>query len=271
MLRALLAPLLAILADTEKRKHTGLTMNDPNEQIQAAPRSVPQKRTRSAGTLFGFLAGIPFGMLTAAVSCWIVDDGDFWRIALYGAIIGSLGGAVIGFSERTLRGELARPDIATFIGATFGLLPAILILGLSNGFAGRLFIGILFAGPMAGLLIGAVYDRIFEAIMQKSWSSAIGFAICGVGLCVGGVFLIDAYGGPDPKKVAQDAQKLIAEHWAIDPGMEGVKIDAIKLTHRENRTFTGIMDVSVHGREMQYDVEVEVRRGTIKPRWIPRN
>src|SRR3989442_227881 len=181
---------------------------EPDHQIQATSSATsapppdaldrPQgnditgrQRTRLGGTVFGALAGIPLGGLVSAVCCWLTDFGDYaWEGALVGALLGLGGGAGIGFLERTIRGDLLNPEIATIISGIFGLLVALLLLaGLGEDVAGKfrafLFLGILCAGPAGGLLVGAFLDRAPEASRQGSWGWAIGFAGFAIVACAG--------------------------------------------------------------------------------------
>jgi hypothetical protein len=261
------------------------SMNDSSEQIQsslgatsaslsippAEALAAPRSRTRVAGGLFGAFVGAPIGMLTAAVVCWIADEGDYWQIAQYGAIIGPLPGAAIGYVERTWRGDLAIANVATFIGPIFGLLPAALIFFFSSTAPSvRLVAGVICAGPMAGLIIGAIFDRAFEESTQKSWLAAIGFAAFGIGLCISGVLLIHRYGGADPLDVAHDTRPLILDQWANDPDLRRAKIVRIELTRKDLRTFSGFFEASLDGRPATFDIEVEVNRGIIQAKWLLR-
>src|SRR5262249_3273299 len=135
----------------------------PGQQIQTEPtasvppgRISPRSRTRLAGSLLGSLAGILLGAQAGAGALWLADYGDYgWTGALCGAAAGIVGGAVIGFLERALRGDLVRPDVATITGAVFGAAIALIILllalgGAYNRVSARLLLGILFIPPAAG-------------------------------------------------------------------------------------------------------------------------
>src|SRR5262245_58717163 len=102
------------------------TPASPSSQTQSSSLSPAGVRTRRAGTVFGAFAGLLLGALLIGICGWLA--GFLWPGVLIGAIIGPVGGAVIGYVERTRRGDLVRPDIATIIGLAYGLLPSLLIV-----------------------------------------------------------------------------------------------------------------------------------------------
>jgi hypothetical protein len=227
---------------------------------------------RLSGTLFGALAGIPLGALTVAIGAWIADFGDHaWEAALYGAGGGVFGGALIGFIERTIRGDLAKPDIATWIGGIFGLAIAPLMLLVIHGGTVYVIVGILFTGPMGGLLCGAMLDRAHDASMRRWWSSAIGFGGFAIAACVAIVFSISEYTDPAPEIVARDARKLIHDHWHADPELKEATIRKIALDPPVHRTYTGTMEAVLAGKTQRFDLQVYVRHDEIKAEWFPRD
>ena len=108
------------------------------------------------------------GGFVGCVSCWLVGALDYlWPVALIGAMIGLVGGVPFGLMHRKRQSQVAETNLATMIGATFGLVPALLILlggvGVVQGkFSGLLMMGAMCAGPMIGLMIGGLLDRFYE-------------------------------------------------------------------------------------------------------------
>jgi hypothetical protein len=150
-------------------------MKDPEEE------SPPQQalQTMPSGMLFGGFVGLLMGSLVAAACCWISGLMDFVRgWVLAGALVGSMSGFFIGIHERKRHGDLPKTNLATIICMVFGLLPALLIalggIGLVRGkFSGLLCLGAVSAGPMAGLLIGGLLDRIYEGFLQRRWKRTL--------------------------------------------------------------------------------------------------
>lgn len=143
------------------------------------------------------LAGIPMGAVALGVCAWMLDYGDYvWQIAGAGALIGAVIGVIVGQIERQIRGELSKPDIATYLGMILGLFPGILVLGGIFGFIGSggatvyIWTSLFLAGPMSGLLIGAMLDRANEFASKRNWISAILLACAAVAACGAPLFLI---------------------------------------------------------------------------------
>lgn len=222
-------------------------------------------RTRLAGTFFGACVGIPLGALVAAVCCWLTDYGDYaWQAVVYGAISGIIGGAIIGFFERWIRGDLAKADVGTFVGIIFGLLIAFFLLAvLGIPFAGRALIGLLFIGPMAGLIFGAVFDRMYESAGQQQWLTAIQFGGFGL-IAIGGiVFLVAEQSDPDLNEVAKAAQKAMYVH----PEFQGGVIRNLKLQHSEHRVYLGSMEVTFGNEIVHFDLEIQYRHEKVVVQW----
>src|ERR1019366_2643960 len=106
------------------------------------------------------------------------------------------------------------------------VLGPLVVLGINSGGGGFSFmvlIGALCAGPMGGLLFGALFDRAYDSWSRREWVTAVGFAVFGMAACVGIVFLIAATDDPDAKEVAKDTRRLVAEIWQHDPKMREAK------------------------------------------------
>jgi hypothetical protein len=86
--------------------------------------------------------------------------------------IGTIGGGILGVRHRRGRNDLISSELGTTVCILYALLPALLILlggtGIIRGkLFGMLALGAAFAGPMAGLLVGGLLDRIYEGILRR--------------------------------------------------------------------------------------------------------
>jgi hypothetical protein len=126
----------------------------------------------SAGQFsYGGLAGAFFGALSAVSCCWIMEmTASMWIWAAWGGLIGAVPGPILAVLER--RNDPVHVNVATHLGALYGLVPgALLFVGAGgavvNKLSGLLLAGAICAGPMAGLLIGGILDRICEGIIRS--------------------------------------------------------------------------------------------------------
>ena len=237
-------------------------------------RGVQRQRTVATGTVFGAFVGMTMGAVTGASCCWLTGLFDyFWPGVLIGTLAGPFAGALIGLMEREARGDLVRPDIATLICVFFSLLPALLIAlqGVSavrGKFSAYSLLGVVVAGPIAGLLIGGILDRAFEAALKKSWGVALAFAGAGVAICIGIVCLIEAVAyGPDPKEVSREAKALITLEWSKNPEARDAKIHNVTLVRRSRTKYTGFADVTFAGQPGRLILEALVEREMVEMNW----
>jgi MFS family permease len=226
---------------------------------ESKPRLVPR------GQFFGAMVGMLMGALTGMAMCWLLGLYDAeWEGVLAGAVIGTLGGTIIGIKERKSRGDLVRPDIATFICVGYGLLPALLILlqgvGAVRGrLSGYVLFGAAFAGPMAGLLIGAFLDRAYEASRRKSWGVVLRFGIAGMVAWFGlGLLVHRMMQGPDPDDLAKEVRSFLVREWRKRPELESVKIQKVSLVRVRNMEYAGLVDALEAGQGVQFSIRVVV-------------
>jgi hypothetical protein len=262
------------LADVgEPSVPSGCIANSPSVE-NTIQRVEQRQRTVAPGTVFGAFVGMTMGAVTGAACCWLTGLFDFfWHGVLIGTLAGPFAGALIGLKERKARGDLVRADIATLICVVFSLLPALLIglQGVSavrGRFSGYSLLGPVFAGPMAGLLIGGILDRAFEAGLKKSWGVALAFAGAGVAICIGILCLIDAAAyGPDPNEVSRETRALITSEWSKNPEVRDAKIHNLTLVRRGRTTYTGFADVTFAGQPGRLILEVLVEGGMLEVSW----
>lgn len=241
-------------------------------------RGEKHQRSLLAGVVFGALVGLPLGAVASAACCLLMELFDLlWHGVLIGSLTGPFGGAILAFTERKIRGDLIRPDIATFIGIVYGLLPALLtLLGgmgmVSGNLSGRFFIGSIFIFPMIGMLIGGILDRAFETMLKKSWSTAMALGLSGLAVCGGLLYGIDAAAyGPEPKDVIREARAIILTRWENQLKLRNATINTVTLVRKGRRMYTGFVDATIDDRSERLDLEVVVENGMISLRLTPIN
>lgn len=249
---------------------------DADDRIQPLPNPTPALRPVEleadapasshlvAGMSFGAYAGLLMAPPVAAVSCWLTDWYEGRWLSLYvAAVLGPLGGALVGLRERKARGPLARPDVATVIGALCGFLPALLVgvggLGVIGGAVFGLFcVGAVFIGPAVGLLLGAILDRAYEALLRRAWLAGLLRMAIGSAVCIGIVLAaLDAPYGPEPQEVARDVRNAIFEQWKAQPELDA-KLGDLVVERKGGREYIGTMDATIAGHRERYRLDIVV-------------
>jgi hypothetical protein len=239
-------------------------MNDDN----ICPDRLPPPPSPSADVfgrmLFGGLSGLTAGALVGAAGCWFVGRTDLvWLGGVFGAVFGSLGGVPLALWASRSSGDLQRQDVASTIGMTYGLLFIPLILLGAGGVSGRLsaalLLGMGMAGPMLGLLVGALLDRVYEGSRKNLWAVALVAGLLGVTTFVG---IPAVYARldppPDPDVLAAKARKLILHEYEKNPKTRNATVRAIQLTHEEGNRYVGFAEVMVNGEGERLRLEVVV-------------
>lgn len=133
------------------------------------------RRSLPPGLLFGMVVGVSMGAMAGAASAQLLGVDDHfatfvWCAAFTGAFVGATVVAVEQFKREKAE---KRRDTATHVGLVLGMVPSLaLLLNVSFGFIrGRfsayLFASIFFVGPMAGMLLGGVLDRIRDMLFSN--------------------------------------------------------------------------------------------------------
>jgi hypothetical protein len=245
----------------------------PSDAQDTIPPGEPGRQLLASTAVFAAIVGLALGAVIGAACCWLLGEFDLlWQGVLVGVIVGPVAGVLLGIAERKVRGIFVRPDPAGVIGVTLGLVPAVLVGlrgmgGVTGRLSGYVLCGEILAGPMAGLFIGGIFDRAFEAALKKSWGAALPFAT-GVAICVGLVFLIDsaAY-GPAPEEVAREAEALIALEWESNPLAPDARIHSVTVVRKGRSSYTGFADVTIAGQRGRRPLEAEVKGGLLSVRW----
>jgi len=262
-----------------QRRPTGISpapLSPGATDLSGADAAFSESKSRLVprGQIFGALVGMLMGALTGMAVCWLLGLYDAqWEGVLAGAVIGTVGGTIIGIKERKSRGDLVRPDIATFICVGYGLLPALLILlqgvGAVRGrLSGYVLFGAAFAGPMAGLLIGAFLDRAYEASRRKSWGVVLRFGIAGMVAWFGlGLLVHRMMQGPDPDDLAKEVRSFLVREWRKRPELESVKIQKVSLVRVRNMEYAGLVDALEAGQVAQFSIRVTVEGQGFMVEW----
>jgi hypothetical protein len=132
-----------------------------------------QPRSSAAvGAAVGALDGLILGFACALACFWLLDPDElFWIWLCGGVLMGSLVGAPVGWIETRRGRPIADLNIATHLGIVYGLLPGgLLLVGgaplIRGRFSGYVILGLGFAGPMLGMLIGGVLDRACDSFFR---------------------------------------------------------------------------------------------------------
>lgn len=149
-------------------------MDEPQSPLQDYDASSsPERHAGGPGKFFGALVGVLTGAVSGGICCWLVDRPAWqWHGAAVAAGLGLLLGAFLG-ARQGRRAYSESPNIATTICTGYMLLPgALLLIGgggaLRWNWAGKFVLGVAFAFPMAGLLVGALLDRFYEKVFWRN-------------------------------------------------------------------------------------------------------
>jgi hypothetical protein len=120
----------------------------------------------AARVAYGGLAGLVLGALHGALLHYISGVASPKETGIWGIALGAAAGTLLG---RTLRGPATGMWLGTTLGLLYGIVPGLTVLYQSiivNRIIGPWSLtGLFMACPMAGLLIGGVLDRCFEALV----------------------------------------------------------------------------------------------------------
>jgi hypothetical protein len=218
------------------------------------------------GVVFGGAVGAVFGALLGGGAVRLAGELDYaWRGFLFGGLAGFPAGAAIAAVERWIRGRFSRPDVATHVGAVLGLLPAVLMLFAAAGAVRGvmtffLALGLVFVGPMLGMLIGALFDRAVEASQRAAWFTSLKFFLAAILVCGGLAYAISRPpAGPDLKSLTNRVRAVIIHEIRADPGHEDTSVDGFSLNHDGDNRYSGTMEVSLKGRIDRFRVTVTVQ------------
>lgn len=229
----------------------------PSDDLMHPDVSV--RRNPLIGIVFGSVVGMLIGVPVGAAVCWLLALHEFrWQGALIGAVLGPLGGALIGW-----RGRQTGTNIATIICAVYGLLPGLLLLGaagiVKGSFSVYALVGLISIGPMVGLMIGAMFDRAYDEGHKNAWSKALGFGITGMAVCLGlAYFIAMLVPGLDPEKLAPQVKSSILKDWRKNPGLRGATIQKIALATEDGKLYKGFVEATIHDRAERFRLEVVV-------------
>jgi hypothetical protein len=124
---------------------------------------------------FGLFSGLLFGAVTGLACHLIVGSPQpLSQFGFVGGLAGVVYGCAIGVRDRRKHGGALESNAATHIGILFGLIPGLLLLlggiGIVRGkFSVYVVVSGFFMCPMAGLLVGGLLDRMYEAYLKSRY------------------------------------------------------------------------------------------------------
>jgi hypothetical protein len=176
-------------------------------------------------------------------------------------LVGLPGGMVIGTLERWYRGYLARPDTATYVCVAYGCAAAFLVVpggGLVTGrLSAMLFLGMIFAGPAVGLLIGAMLDRSYEASFKKHTGESLRYGFAATAVTAGILYGLALATRPaDPKVVAEAVRAVIQWQWSGKPELRGARVRDVSLSYEGDGAYEGFAYAIIGGETVRLRLKV---------------
>lgn len=244
-----------------------MTVNPSEQPVAESDTNSPTplaSRRPLTGVVFGAVVGMLSGAPVAAGYCWLLGVPEYrWQGAIWGAALGPVGGALIGWRGRQSTSDPPTTNIATLICTIYGLLPA-LVLIFAAGLAASLFsvlilVGLFFVAPMFGFLLGALFDRAYEEAHKRFQGKALAFASAGALICLGVTYAcVTTMPGPHPEELAKKVQPLILREWRKHDELRGATIQSILLTTENGREFSGLVEATIGGQPERLRVQVSV-------------
>jgi hypothetical protein len=138
--------------------------DDPQPRRSPGPICLTLGARLACGVVAGALLGIGNAVLLHHLTGELVSP--LWA-GRWGMLLGAGGGILFVLLERALRGPTASVAIGTALGILFGFAPALVILVQGNA-GGKMLLGLVFAPLAAGLILGGLLDRCFEALARPT-------------------------------------------------------------------------------------------------------
>lgn len=234
----------------------------------------PVSRSTRSGAASGLVIGALLGGLSGMATCWLMGSPDYLSLSgMIGIGVGAVFGAVIGRIERRRQGEISRGDAASIIGCIFGLAPSVLVFilgggGIHNRLTTYAMVGMTMFGPMAGLVIGGLFDRAAEAFRHRTRREAATSALIGLAACtLLGWFLATSPLHPDLALITRRTKSLMIEQWRLDPLTNDATIQDAKLIRERDGLYEGIVHATIDGRAKRFAVIVEVNGNELRASW----
>jgi hypothetical protein len=139
------------------------------ERPRPAHRPAPVFLSLGARLACGVAAGVILGVGDGLLLHYLAGaPASPPEAAGWGALLGAGGGVLFVVLERALRGPTAGVALGAVLGVLFGLVPALMILLRGNAGGGKMLAGLVFAPLAAGLILGGLLDRCFEALARPA-------------------------------------------------------------------------------------------------------
>jgi hypothetical protein len=220
--------------------------------------------SQRGGLLFGAFVGLALGALTGAACCWLADTIDYFgHGVVVGAGLGTLAGAILGHWEARRRGMIGRPDAATHTGALFGLLPGLQAVlmgigGVGSRLSGFLLIAAFFVGPSVGCLLGALFDRAYESLLNRCRGQAAWRGLLAVAIAVSAAWYLAANPAGDTDQLAREVRLAVYQNWRDHPTLHEATSTKVTLSRLSDRVYTGFLDARIHGIPEHFRLKVTV-------------
>ena len=219
---------------------------------------------------FKAFSGLLMGAATGAACCWLIDMFDhFWQYVAVGASAGAVVGLMLGLKAPKARKSLARVNLATNLCASYSVLLSLLFFvqcagGVPGKGTGMVFIGCLFAGPMAGLLLGAILDRAFEEFKMRKPILAIGSALIAIAASASTVLLFDwlCY-GPDTEFIASRIETMLVSEWELRRDIKKARIQHLDVRRNGRFGYVGSFDATLDGQTTRMTFEARIEDGEL--------
>jgi hypothetical protein len=219
---------------------------------------------------FKAFAGLLMGAPTGAACCWLTEMFDqFWLHVAIGAAAGAFIGLILGFRAPKVQKPPARLNLASNLCASYGVLLSLLLFvqcagGIQGKQSGMVFIGFLFAGPLAGLLLGGILDRAFEEFKMRKQFLAIGTTFIAIAASASTIVLFDwlCY-GPDTEFIASRIETMVVSEFELRREIKKARIQHLDV-HRNGRFgYVGSFDATFDGQPKRMTFEAMIEDGRL--------
>ncbi len=226
--------------------------------------------TSVEGVVFSLFAGAMLGATLGAVVPWLIDRFEFfWPGVGLGALAGAGLGLPLGRIYRVRWGRSTRAHFGTVLGVIYGIIPSLLLVAQGIGElrgrnSGYVLMGCLFAGPMAGLILGGILDRAFEEYQRQHGGVAVRFALTSLVVACLAIGLFDWLAqGPDPEVLSYRVEQILNSHWRAKSGKGSMRTRSIHLTRTGRLEYDGVIEALFDGKPLQLRAEVVLENNMI--------
>jgi hypothetical protein len=222
--------------------------DQPRHEGDKLPRPVKSFPDVTFGALVGLFVGAPVGAATCAL---LGLDEYCWPGALFGVALGALVGGLFGIWKRKRAIDRASWDVATYLCIAYGLVPALILFVTENV---QYLMEAVWLGPLAGLMVGALFDRAREALFRNTPWRALRLGALAVAGCLG-LLLVAPWlpYGPEPARLTQAVRSDLLREFEKD-----ARVDVSTLKRDSGPRYSGTVRVTAGGHTEQFRVAVKL-------------